>query len=344
MKKNKRLKINLTDLVPIVAFIVILLVFSLWSIKDGKVRMLTANNLSTIIEQAMQTIVVASGTIFVVALGCVDMSVGVNLALSGVIGALIAYSLNIGWLMIPVAMVVGFIVGVFNGVMTSKFKISSFMQTIAMLIGVRGLVNYIQALPAVGTMSLPSSLSFLNKFAVKFPIFLVILVIMAYLFEFSRFGRNCRAIGENETAAKFVGIPVNKVKILAFGVSGLMAGVGSIFSIVTVGSTSMQMGVFLEMKVLMAIFLGGVLVTGGSSAKFYKILLGSLSIQIIINGLAIVGKSDVYISQTVEGILLLLVLFLSVYLGERQQHGRADVDEEPPGGITQKADSAAETA
>ena len=71
------------------------------------------------------------------------------------------------------------------------------------------------------------------------------------------------------------------------------------------------MGSFLEIRVIMAIYLGGVLVTGGSSAKFYKILLGSFSIQIIVNGLALMGKSDAHYSQSVQGILLLVILFLS---------------------------------
>jgi len=111
-------------------------------------------------------------------------------------------------------------------------------------------------------------------------------------------------------------------EITAFALSGLMAGMGAIFSLATIGSTSQQMGVFIEMRVIMAIFLGGVLVTGGSSAKFYKILLGSFSIQIIINGLALMNKSDSHISQSVQGVLLLLILLISILAGNRSQHSK----------------------
>jgi ribose transport system permease protein len=148
---------------------------------------------------------------------------------------------------------------------------------------------------------------------------------MAYIFEFTKTGRYSRAIGENETAAKFVGVPVDKIKIIAFALSGLMAGVAAVFSLATVGSTSQQMGVFLEIRVVMAIFLGGVLVTGGSSAKFYKILLGSFSIQIIINGLALINKSDSHISQSVQGVLLLLILLASVIAGKRKNRTERSV-------------------
>jgi ribose transport system permease protein len=194
------------------------------------------------------------------------------------------------------------------------------MLTLAMLIGMRGLVNFIQT--KTHTQRIPEELVFLNTPVVKALIFFAIVIIMAYVFEFTKTGRYSRAIGENETAAMFVGIPVKRIKLLAFALSGLMAGAGAVFSLITVGSTSQQMGVFLEIRVIMAIFLGGVLVTGGSSAKFYKIFLGSFSIQIIINGLALINRSDSHISQSVQGILLLLMLLVSVIAEKRSRRTR----------------------
>lgn len=328
----KKFKPKFQDVVPFIAFFAIFLFFTLgsYSEKSGVYRMLTANNLNTIISQTMLTVVVASGTLFVVAQGSIDMSVGVNLALSGVIGMWAAHASGLPWLLIPVTLLVGLLVGIFNGIIVSRFKVSSFMLTISMLIGLRGLVNFIQT--KIETQRLPEELSFLNGSGVKLVYFIVIVLVMAYVFEFTKAGRYSRAIGENETATRFVGIPVRKMKIVAFAISGLMAGMGSLFSMITVGSTSQQMGVFLEMRVIMGIFLGGVLVTGGSSAKFYKILLGSFSIQIIINGLALMGKSDTHISQSVQGILLLLILFLSALAGKSRFRAVSEPapEEEPP--------------
>ncbi len=316
MKKNK---LNFQDVVPFFAFFVIFLFFTIVSYNErtSTFRMLTPFNLNIILDQTMLTIVVACGVLFVVSQGSIDLSVGVNLALSGVIATWAAHATGSPFLLIPVSLLVGLVVGVFNGIIVSRFKVSSFMLTLAMLIGVRGLVNFIQT--KTDAQRLPKDLMFLNIPAFKITIFLVILLIMAYIFEFTKTGRYSRAIGENETAAKFVGIPVSRMKIIAFALSGLMAGVAAIFSLATVGSTSQQMGVFLEIRVVMAIFLGGVLVTGGSSAKFYKILLGSFSIQIIINGLALINRSDSHISQSVQGILLLLILLVSIIAGKRAE-------------------------
>lgn len=316
--KNKLKKLRFQDVVPFVAFIVIFLFFTLnsYNARTGIFTMLTVRNLTTIVEQTIITLIVASGTMFVVAQGSTDLSVGVNLALAGVIGSYVSYAVDIPWLIFPITLVVGLLLGVFNGLIVSKFKVSSFMLTLAMLIGVRGLVNYLQTFTDV--QSLHSSLGFLQNNAVKIPLFLIILAVMWYVFEYTKVGRYSRAIGENETTARFVGIPVDKMKVVAFALSGLMAAVGAIFYIATVGSTSNQMGTFLEIRVVMAIYLGGVLVTGGSSAKFYKLLLGSFSIQIIVTGLALMGKSDAHYSQSVQGILLLVILFLSAWAARRK--------------------------
>lgn len=311
-------KLKFQDVVPFVAFIVIFVFFTIASYNErtGTITMLTMRNLRSLLDQTMQTILVATGTLFVVAQGSTDLSVGVNLALSGVIGMWVAHATGVAWLLIPVTLIMGLALGVFNGIIVSKFKVSSFMLTLAMLIGVRGLVNYLQIFTDVQRM--PESMMFLSNSTVKVILFVIIVVIMAYVFEFTKAGRYSRAIGENETTAKFVGVPVDKMKIVAFALSGLLAAVAAIFNLATIGSTSNQMGSFLEIRVIMAIYLGGVLVTGGSSAKFYKILLGSFSIQIIVNGLALMGKADAHYSQSVQGILLLVILFLSAMAARKK--------------------------
>ena len=324
MQRLRASNIKFQDMVPFIAFFVIFIFFSILSYdgRNGNIRMLTPYNLNLILDQSMLSIIIGSGVLFVVAQGSTDLSVGVNLALSGVVAMWVAHATGSAILLIPVSLAVGLIVGLFNGVIVSRFKVPSFMLTIAMLFGVRGLVNYIQV--SIATQRLPESLAILNAPYIKIPMFLVILAVMAYVFEFTKIGRYSRAIGENETAARFVGIPVNRSKLIAFALSGLMAGVASVFSLVTIGSTSQQMGVFLEIRVIMAIFLGGVLVTGGSSAKFYKILLGSFSITMIVNGLAIIGKADSQVSQSVQGILLLLILAISIFVAGRAERKKPE--------------------
>jgi len=305
-------KIKVADLVPLIAFIALFVFFSIAT----KGNMLSS--LNKLIEQSILTIVVACGVLFVVAQGSIDLSVGVNVALSGVVGLHVATVTGIGWLMIPVSIGMGLLVGLFNGVIVTKCHVPSFTLSIAMLIGVRGVVNYIQT--AIGVEYIPASMTFMTGSAIRIIMFIVVIVVVAYVFEFTRIGRYSQAIGENETTSRFIGIPVDKMKILVFAISGTLAGIGSVFSMAAVGGTTQTMGVFLEMKVAMAIFFGGVLVTGGTSAKFYKVILGSLSITVIVYGLSLMGMSDSHISQSLEGGLLLVIMFITILVNNRAQN------------------------
>lgn len=318
----KKKKLDLRDLVGIIAFIVIFVFFSFAS--HG--RMFSLYNLQTILEQSMICIIVGCGVIFVVAQGSIDLSVGVNLALSGVIAMYAAVSLNQSWLMFPVALIVGAAVGVCNGILVSKFKVPSFMVTIAFLIAIRGVVNFIQSI--IQVQALPDEYSGLNGLLVKILAFVVVAGIMVYIFEFTKAGKYCKAIGENETTARHAGVPIVKIKILAFALSGLMAGMASLFTMVSLGGTSTTMGSFFEMDVVMAIYLGGVLVTGGTSAKIYKVFLGSFTITIIRNGLALIGLASPQTLETVEGVLLLIILLVTIIVNQRYKKAARAVHED----------------
>lgn len=302
--------IHISDIIPFVAFFAIFMYFNI--VSEGK--MMTPFNLNSLFAQSMTTILIGSGVMFVVAQGSIDLSVGVNLALSGVIGTHLALVTGSAVLFIPIILIVATCVGLLNGVIVSKCKVDSFMVTLAMLIGVRGIVNYIQT--RVGDERIPEAMMFFKDENVRLITFIVIFVIIIYVFEFTRLGKYSKAIGENEVAARFVGIPVGTVKILAFGIAGLMAGFGSIFT-VTVENTSQTMGVFVEIQVAMAIFFGGVLVTGGISAKMYKLVLGALSIETIERGLFLIGKSNTEVTESVQGILLLTILFVTILASNR---------------------------
>jgi ribose transport system permease protein len=316
----KKKRINLQDIVPFAAFLIIILFFQIAS--GG--RMLSPYNLGQLVDQSVVTIVIGCGALFVVAQGSIDLSVGVNLALSGVIGT---WAANAGgsFLFIPVTLLTALVVGIFNGVIVSRFKVPSFMLTIAMLIGIRGVVNLIQAgtpeHPGIGAQKIPEALMVLGQPAIRYTALVVIFIIMIYVFEYTKVGKYSKAIGENEVTAKSVGVPVTLMKTVAFAISGLMVGFGTLFNLTSVGGTSMVMGVFLEMEVAMAIFLGGVLVTGGTSAKLYKVLLGSFSIRMIVKGLALIGLSETQYSQTIEGLLLLLILGVTI-LASKKKAGR----------------------
>ena len=298
---KKRVELNI--LIPLIIMVLIFVGFTIAS--GGK--MITAYNMKAIIDQSMLVVIGGLGVIFVVAQGGADLSVGTTVALTTVLGCAAADALGQVWVLVPVALVTALLMGALNGFLVGYLKIPSFMCTIAMLIGVRGIVNYIQSFTGVYYAS--KALRSIKEYYVLLPVLAALVLLAYYLLEFSKFGRYSKAIGENESTAISVGVPVKKMKLLAFMFSALMAGIAGIFTIAKLGGTTTTMGSFFEMDVAMAIYLGGVLVTGGASARISKLLMGAFTLSIIKNGLTLVGLTSTEISQTV-----------------RRHHAHADLD------------------
>lgn len=255
------------------------------------------------------------GAIFVIAQGSSDMSIGTTVALSSVL-ACAAYA-DTGSVLVYFVVVLAtcLLCGLFAGTMVAVFKVPSFMTTLAMMIGVRGLVNFL--IEKEGSAFAPPAIGSLSHYGVKIPLTIVLILIAVYVMEFTRMGKYSKAIGENETAAITVGLPVKAIRIAAFVLSALTAGIAGILMTSELGGTNYTMGNFFEMQVIMTIFLGGVSVTGGNSAKIQKLIIGAITLSIIENGLVLCGWTSTDVRQIVEGVLLMLVLFVSTRFNDK---------------------------
>ena len=298
---------DLNKAVPFISLVTILIVFAI--LTQG--NMFSAFNLKTLVDQTVILLILCSGAIFVIALGCSDLSVGVVSALCALTSDIIYQSTGSVILMIIVALAIGMGIGAMNGVINAKFKVPSFMETLALLIGLRGIINFIQN--KVGISHAAPAVLMLQKQYIKIPLLILILVVSWYLLERTSFGAGVKSIGENEIVAKSVGKPINKIKILCFMLSGLTAGIAGFFIIARSGGTSTTMGTMFEMKTLIAIYVGGVLVRGGSTASTYKMISGCFVFTIIENGLKIMGFGSSEVAELVEGILLMVILFITIH-------------------------------
>ena len=299
-------KIEIGKLTPIISLVVMLIVFTIFT--GGK--MVTPMNLTMLIDQAVVLLIACSGTLFVAALGCVDLSVGVVLALSAVVGDVAYQTTGSTFLMIVVAIAIGAGFGLLTGFLTAKCKMASFMCTLAMAIGVRGVVNYIQSV--VGISFASPGILLLQKNELKIPILILIIAVCWFIFEYTKIGKRCQAIGENEVVAGYSGVPVVKTKIFAFVMSGVTAAIAGIFTVARLGGTSTTLGSNFEIRVLIGIFVGGVLVRGGATARSYKVIIGAFIVMVIENGLKMMGYASAEINEVAMGILLMVILFLTI--------------------------------
>lgn len=311
----KRTKVQLFDLLPLIALVVLVIAFGITS--QG--RIFSPFNLKSICTQSIPVIIGGLGVMFAVAMGGCDLSVGAVAAVSATVGAWVGSQYGLP-AMILVALLIGLVSGIVVGFIVSRLHVPSFMVTLAMLIGMRGFVNAL--LSAWGQVYNPDGMGELSSFGASMALVVVLILVVGYVFEKTNFGYYCKGMGENENTMKSIGVDTAKVRHIAYIISGVLAAVMGLVLISSVGGSSSTLGQFMEMKIQMAIFLGGVLVTGGMKSKIYKLILGSLSITVITNGLTLSGAGG-GITEMVEGILLMLILFVTIKTSSLPSKGRS---------------------
>lgn len=309
MNENKR-NIDIGSFMPLIIFLVITILAAILT----KGQVFAPSNLLNIVNQAVPYFLAGLGMIFVVAMGGTDITCGSIIGLAGTAGAYAA--INFGfWAMFPAAILVGAVIGLVNGIIISKFKVPSFMCTLAMLLAIRAVLNW--WLQAQVFMCNEQMLQ-LDNLAIKIAITAFVFLVFGYIFRFTPFGEYTRAIGENELAMEFTGTSVMKVKILAYMVSGLLAGVAGIFVLVRLGGASNTMGAGMEMKVMLCMFLASIPVQGGSGTRIYKLFIGVLTYFMLDNGLTLLGGTS-NVNQLVRGIILILALICTRVVIEKNE-------------------------
>ena len=159
-------------------------------------------------------------------------------------------------------------------------------------------------------MGIPISQNFFDQNSIKISVFVFSLVVLFLLFEFMPFGKCCRAIGSSSNAARQAGVKVEKTKILAFVISGLMCGLVGFFSLVRTCTASSQTGNAFEFDVLLAVLFGGMPLTGGWPVKFRSAVIGSIAMAIMKNGMSVMGI-DGLTQQIVEGVILIIIVVIA---------------------------------
>jgi ribose/xylose/arabinose/galactoside ABC-type transport system permease subunit len=272
---------------------------------------LSTGNLLNILNQTALVTIMAAGVALVIITGEIDLSVGSVLALSGVSAALFMNHVTQNWLLgALVGIAVGAFVGLVNGVLSARLLIPSFLVTLGTLSIARGI-----ALIMTGTAPvLVTQQTFWAVFAeasvlgIPAPILWTIVVVAAIwvLLHFSVFGRRIFATGGNLAAAKFSGINTRKVKISVFIISGALAGLAGVIVAARGHAIRPDVGAGIELDVLAAVILGGTSLFGGKG-KIYGVIIGSLIIGILNNGLVLMGI-DPSVQLTIKGALIIIAV------------------------------------
>jgi ribose transport system permease protein len=319
-----RARVGTTDLWAIVGLPAVLVVMIVFFSTQSEF-FLTESNFKNVGRNIAAIGILAVGQAFVIMLGEIDISVGAIVGLTSVITALAVEQWGtVGALAAPAT---GLVVGFINGFVVTAFGVHSVIVTIGTLTAVRGLAFVItNGTPVV--VDFPRPLTWLGDgeiilFPAPFVATLLVFVIAAFVFRSTIFGTKLYATGGNREAARLAGIGVDRVKLAAFCVSGLLAGIVGLLLAGRISSGQPTLGVGLELQSIAAAVIGGMALIGGRGT-IAGVALGVLVLTILQNGLDISNVSSFW-QDFVSGIVILLAVIIDRVRARRAdtQHARA---------------------
>ncbi|MEN9350846.1 MAG: hypothetical protein RL372_1824 [Bacteroidota bacterium] len=300
------------------SFIALFLLCTLLTILTDK--FFTPENGLNVLRQVAVNICISVGMTLIVLTAGIDLSVGSVLALCSAVAVglfkngiqIPSLNLFIGFTVLGAvlaAVVIGLLLGYFNGWVITKFHIPPFVATLAMLTIARGLTMlYTQGHPI---SNLGSAFAFLGTgwmLGIPVPVYIATTVVVAAIFitKKTKLGRYIYAIGGNEQAAKLSGIPINQVKIKVYAIAGALAALGGIIVASRLDSAQPNAGLSYELDAIAAVVIGGTSLSGGKGT-IWGTVMGAIIIGVLNNGLVLLNVSPFW-QQVVKGSVILIAV------------------------------------
>jgi ribose transport system permease protein len=290
----------------------LLLLIVAFSLKTD--HFLSLTTLRTISNQIPDAVMLAVGMTLVMIVGGIDLSVGSVMALSG---ALLGVSLaQWHWPLAPAlaaCLLTGLLCGLVNGLITTQWKLPSFIVTLGMLEVARGaayLMTNSQTMYIGAAVERLGSVSLLGLSA---PFISAIAAVMVAQFALTRmvWGRYAMAVGANEEAARYTGVNPRPIKVAVFGLSGLLAACAAVLQCARLSSADPNAGAGAELQAIAACVIGGASLSGGRGSVV-NTFFGVLIIAVLGAGLAQVGAQEPT-RRFVTGCVILAAVILDVY-------------------------------
>jgi len=302
----------MSELTTVIALIILMAVITIINS-----NFLTANNLLNLLLQVTSNALIAFGMTFVILTGGIDLSVGSILALSSALTAGLLGSGMPVTLAILISLILGCILGMMNGLLISYGKLAPFIVTLATMTIFRGAtLVYTNGNPITKGLSDTFLFQFLGQgyiVGIPFPVIIMFIVFIVFIVLYvllhkTAFGKSVYAIGGNEKAAYISGVKLNKVKIIIYSISGIMASISGLIITSRLSSAQPTAGASYEMDAIAAVVLGGTSLSGGKG-RILGTLIGALIIGVLNNGLNIIGVSAFW-QQVVKGVVILIAVLI----------------------------------
>jgi ribose transport system permease protein len=289
-----------------------LVIFVFFSIALYDKSFLTGANLMNIARQTAMVSVMAIGMTFVLCAGEIDLSIGSIVAFSALLTTLALRDYGIG-LAVVVGLSSGAIIGLVNGLLTTRVHIPSFLVTLGMMGIVSGFARWVTNLEAVPVTNDFYNFLFgsgdLGPISILFVWTGVILVVGHIVLRQTAFGREVLATGGNRMAARYSGVRVDRIKTAVLVLSGTTAALAGMLYAGRLHGARYTLGDSDLMTVIAAVIIGGTSLSGGKGSVVGAVI-GSLIMGMINNGLILMGL-DVTQQMIFRGLIIILAVALS---------------------------------
>jgi ribose transport system permease protein len=295
----------------------ILLVFLAWCayLTVATDTFLTTTNITNMLRAFSWIAIAAFGECLVILTAGIDLSVGSNMALSGLGAALLLTNgVPVPWAVLG-GMAVGTLMGLINGILVTRFQLPAFIATLGTLSIARGIT--FGATAGWPVRGLPKEFNLLGQYDIFFggwgvPIPVIVMLVLAILTSLflgrTVNGRHIYAVGGNEEAARVSGINTRRLKVGVYTASGLFAAIGGILMTARLGVAAPTAATGYELDIIAAVVIGGVSLFGGEGT-ILGVLIGAALMQTIRTGLNLLGFPTYWQPAAIGAVIILAIIF-----------------------------------
>jgi len=315
------------DLRAIAPFIALLLLLVLGTIANP--NFISIDNLLNVATRSAFIAIIALGATYVISSGGLDLSVG---AMAAFVGSIMIMFMNSGVIADPVmmliaavllAVVVGALCGLTNGLITTMGGIEPFIATLGTMGIYRGLTTWLSQGGAITLrnpeiQALYRPVYFGDVFGVPIPVIAIFVTaaIAAFVLYRTRYGRHVIAVGSSEDVARYSGISVKRVRTIAYVVQGLCVAVAVLLYVPRLGSTSATTGMLWELQAITAVVVGGTALRGGVG-RVWGTICGAFILEIVGNIMLLSNFISEYLIGAIQGAIIIIAMLVQRSLSRR---------------------------
>jgi ribose transport system permease protein len=283
----------------------------------------TPENVLNVLRQHSMLALVALGMTAVILTGGIDLSVGSLLAVGGLVAA--ALSTHGAAVAAGVGVGAAALLGLVNGLVITRVRVPAFVVTLAMMIAARGAVLGVTGEASVRVAPAATDLIWLGRgwlgpVPAPVALFAAAYALGWLVLRYTTFGRHMYAVGDNEDAARLLGLRVDRVLLGTHALSGALAGLAGVVLAARLGAGQPVAGIGWELDAIAAVVVGGTLLTGGQGGVGHT-LVGVVLLGVILNLLNLEGTLSPWWQWMIRGLFLLAVVAVQARASRHASRG-----------------------